>query len=937
MVVGNRAPIVGRDAPLAALRRLIDQATTGRGGLAWIQGEPGIGKTALADAVAAHAVAAGHHVLRASGDELMQPFPLRLMAECLQITTRSPDPAIAEIAALLRGGGDRLDAAGPVLAAAERMLELVDRLCTAAPLTLIVEDLHYADEHSLLLWGRLARATDQIPLLLLGTTRPVPRREPVERLHTFLDKRDGTVIELTALSPAEVAELADRITGATPGPRLMAELERAGGNPLYVSELIDTLLDTGSVAVTHRTAELRGDAGAMPASLAVAISRRLGFMTEETRRALRVAALLGDDVDAGNWALAAGRPILELADVAAEAMAGGVLSDASGRLRFRHEMIRQALLAQTPKAVRDALHASIARTLADAGRGIDAVAPHLLALHEVAGDWEPGWLARIGESALYAAPQVAVELLQRAVGAIEPDDPRWMVLATRLALALFWLGRDVDAAYAMAQEVARRTDDPVLECRMRIQMIRLAGRMGRFEQVLPLTVGPADDALPASWRSRLAAWSAIILRDTGQDEASLATARDALEQAEASGDPLSIAIARHALSNCADAATRPGLMRSALAAVTGRDMESTDLHMMLLANLVVQLQELGRPRECEETVAEALRLADRSGTFRTAAIISSAISVYYQHGRHDEALVHLASIDGDSMDFRWGEYVHAVASVIAMHREDRATADAELLAAAGPGPFTADDPPTPRHEVTEALAMRAETDGDLTLALALMTPWLDARPGLSRGERHDDLPYLTYLALAVGDEQTAHRAVQVAEADAAEDPAPSRSCTARFCRALVDDDTAELLALAAEFQGYHWMVKAAFAFEEAAVRLARAGDAVRARSALNDAVRTYSDMGATWNIKRADARLRHSGIRRGPRSIHRRATTGWEALTPSEHTIAELVAKGRSNPDIAAELFLSRRTVQTHVSRILTKLQMHSRIEVVRAVAERGA
>ena len=109
-------------------------------------------------ACASRAQNAEHHVLRATGDALMQPFPLRLMAECLQITTRSPDPAITEIAALLRGTGTDLGAAGPVLAAAERMLEHVDRLCTTAPVTLILEDLHCADEHSLLLWGRLARA-----------------------------------------------------------------------------------------------------------------------------------------------------------------------------------------------------------------------------------------------------------------------------------------------------------------------------------------------------------------------------------------------------------------------------------------------------------------------------------------------------------------------------------------------------------------------------------------------------------------------------------------------------------------------------------------------------------------------------------------------------------------------------------------------------------
>jgi DNA-binding NarL/FixJ family response regulator len=921
---------------LAALNRLVDRATKGRGGLAWIEGEPGIGKTVLADAVAVRAEASGHRVLRGSGDKLMEPFPLRLMAECLEVSARSPDREVAEIAALLRGSADELGAAGPVLAAAERMLELVDRLCTASPVTLVVEDLHWADEHSLLLWGRLARAVDQIPLLLVGVSRPLPYREAVERLRSLVEKREGTVVELKPLDPSEVAELAGRIVGGAPGPRLMAELDRAGGNPLYVRELVDALAD-GGLVVARGTAEVHGKVKTMPTSLAVAISRRLGFLSEETRWALRVAALLGNDVDAGDWALAVGRPVLELADRAAEAVAGGVLKDVGGRLRFRHELIRQALVEQTPKAMRDALHISIARTLADAGRGVDAVAPHLLAVRDVAGDWELGWLARIGEPALYAAPQVSAELLQRAVGSIEPGDPHWIALATRLAQVLFWLGRDVEAAYATAEEVARRTDDPVIQCRMRIQMIRLAGRLGRYEQVLPIIVGPADDVLPPLWRARLTAWSSLILLDTGQGEAALATAQDALKRATESGDPIAIATAWHALASCDDPAARPGQMRAALDALTSRDMESTDLRMLLLANYVTQLSEMGRARETEETLAEALRLVDRSGTFRSAVIIAAAISVCYQHGRHDDELVHIASIDEESFGSDWMISIYAEAAIIAMHREDRDTADTQLLAAVGPGPFTPDNLPAARYKLTEALAMRAEADGDVRLALALMAQWLDKRAGLRRDERHDELPYLTTLALTVGDEKTAERAVRVAEADAEADPVPSRSCAARFCRALVDDDAEELLALAAEYEGYRWVVKAAFAFEQAAVRLAQAGDTARARSALNKAVRIYSDMGATWNIKRADARLRQLGIRRGPRSVHRRATVGWEALTPSERAIADLVARGHSNPDIAAELFLSRRTVQTHVSRILAKLQMNSRMEVIRAAAEREA
>jgi DNA-binding NarL/FixJ family response regulator len=124
--------------------------------------------------------------------------------------------------------------------------------------------------------------------------------------------------------------------------------------------------------------------------------------------------------------------------------------------------------------------------------------------------------------------------------------------------------------------------------------------------------------------------------------------------------------------------------------------------------------------------------------------------------------------------------------------------------------------------------------------------------------------------------------------------------------------------------------------EEAAARLAANGEVAPARAALTEAAQVYGLLGAAWDVRRADARLRAHGVRRGPRSAHRRETSGWGALTASESRIAQLVGEGWSNPDIAAELYLSRRTVQTHVSSILNKLHLHSRVEVVRALAQHG-
>ncbi len=119
--------------------------------------------------------------------------------------------------------------------------------------------------------------------------------------------------------------------------------------------------------------------------------------------------------------------------------------------------------------------------------------------------------------------------------------------------------------------------------------------------------------------------------------------------------------------------------------------------------------------------------------------------------------------------------------------------------------------------------------------------------------------------------------------------------------------------------------------------LAERGHEEAAGSALNEALSLYEDLQARWDIRRAGSRLSPYSIKRGVRSPRGpRAASGWEALTPTEVKVARLVAEGRSNPDVAAALFLSRNTVQTHVSHILTKLGAKGRLDIIREALRQG-
>jgi DNA-binding NarL/FixJ family response regulator len=130
------------------------------------------------------------------------------------------------------------------------------------------------------------------------------------------------------------------------------------------------------------------------------------------------------------------------------------------------------------------------------------------------------------------------------------------------------------------------------------------------------------------------------------------------------------------------------------------------------------------------------------------------------------------------------------------------------------------------------------------------------------------------------------------------------------------------------FEGYAW--------EHAAVLLAGDRQFPAARRALAGAIDRYEHLGAAWDLDRATTRLASLGVRRTRRVVPQRPTTGWEALTGTERRVAALVAQGRSNPDIGTELLLSRRTAQNHVSHILAKLGLSSRVELAIAVAQRA-
>jgi DNA-binding CsgD family transcriptional regulator/transcriptional regulator with XRE-family HTH domain len=914
--------LVGRAAELTTVRRLVVEVLAGRGGVVWVEGEPGIGKSALLAAGLAGAAPAGCRVHWAAADESLTRFPLWVLLDGLR---DDPDP---ELATLLRGT-NAPGAGDAVLPAAERLVRLVERWCVAGPVVLVVDDLQWADDVSLSVWGRLRRLVSQVRLLLVGACRPVPRRPGVAALRRAVGEPDGVVLRLEPLAAGPVTELTGWLAGAPAGPRLRAAVDQAGGNPLYLREMVEALVREERVRVADGIAELLGPA--VPRSLAAAIGARLDFLSERARSVLRIAALLGPEPTVADLSLVAGRSAVELAGIVDEAVAAGVLVAGRDRMAFRHGLIRAALYEETPPSLRLALHQQAAQALAGTGAGVAVVAEQLLAGGATPA-WAVDWLAGGAAAALVTrAPQVALDLIERV-----PDSAG---LAGYRIAALSLLGRDEDVA-RLGPAVLSGTTDVETTGRTAWALAYSLGRLARREKgraVLAETLRSRE--LDRLWQARLSACDAVLTVDR-------ADARRALAEAEQADDRFAMAYALHALAvsyhhQAPDEEAALAAIDRALAVIGDRP-ETADLRALLLSNRVLSMLNLARLAETGPAIGAALAAAEAVGTASRLVLAHSiAATAYYDYGRWDDALAELdvlADIEDSNRKTVWRR--RGISALIAVHRDDRAALATHL------GRYADEQLDTEIVDLAEIMGLvriarayaleatgRPAEAADAALVACLRSGSTPLAPDVGRTCRME-IPAIVRLALTFGRRAEAEAYTSFAVGCAAADPRMETTAIVQHSEGLLAGD-ADLVAAAVEAHERAGRVPfRAQALEDQAVLLAARGDLAGAGRAYDAVANMYVDLEAAWNLRRAQDRLRQYGLRPSRYRIPRRPTTGWAALTPTELTVAGLVAEGLSNPAIAARLHVSRRTVETHVAHILTKLNARSRAEVARTAAE---
>jgi DNA-binding CsgD family transcriptional regulator/tetratricopeptide (TPR) repeat protein len=947
--------LVGRDDERDRLGRLLPQDATGGSGCSvWIEGEPGIGKSALLQSLLDDARALGCQLRWAEAEEFGRRIPLNVVAECLGVEPGSADPELAGIADLLSGDGPA--ASDPVATATDRLLGVVDRLTARGPVVLAIDDLQWADEASILFLHRLSRIARRRPLLVVGVCRPVPRRSDVVTLKRGLIASGAAALTLTPLTPSAVTRIAADLVGAD---RICEELrqvtEQAGGNPLYLKDLVTALAHERRVELRDdATADLDTADAALSPALAETIADRLGFLSGDAIELLRSAALLGPMFSVTDLGAVVGRSALELTAALEEATAAGLLVESGLLLAFRHTLIRRALYERTSAGLRLALHSQAARALADAGLSVERVAEQLLAALGGPGavpvdGWTVDWLLHAGRALVSRDPRAAAELLRLAVSHLPSFDPRRESLEAILAPALALLGHH-DEAVRLAEKVLAATGDPARAAEMSwaAGWAMIDGNRQDEAQSL-LSRALRAPGLDKVWSARLHAMLAGAAVADGDLQQAEAATRIALTEADGTGDRPAAAAALNVagvirMRRCDLDAAVAYFDRALAVAEPCEDPVTHDLRLRVRQNRAYGLLAQERHAEADIAARELLAEAQRTASPpRLACVRILNADVAYHAGRWEDAVAGLdaAATMGDLIPERDRRWLHGLAAVIAVHRDDQATAEAHLAVVPDQG---ARDLHTGAHHVPLAHALLAERRDLTDQALAILAGLLDRADGRPAAHRPVWLPTLVRLALQGEDDRLLARAAAAAAAPGGSGAggagAAIREALAEHCSGLIDADAMGLGRAVESYRAAGRPLQLAQTLEDVAVVLAGRGDARAARTAHAEASELYLDLGAAWDLLRADTRLRQHGVRRrrGPR---RRSASGWEALTPAELTIARLVADGHPNPDIAASLFVSRRTVEVHVSHILSKLGLRSRVEIaceaVRRLAAPGA
>ena len=928
--------LLQRDAELAAIHRGIAAAAEGMGSVLLVQGPAGVGKSSLLKAAREPAAAAGASVLSSTGDELAHAAAWAIARELLApavaglpIETRRQilcGPA-APAAAVL-GGGPVDEWSGPDQAfrLSHALTCVVAGLGQSGAVTLLVDDVHLADLASLRWLSFLAARIDDLPVLLIAAARPVEEDSQSALGRLAVQAR---VLHLAPLGREAVERLVASRLGISPAGEFTAACcALTGGNPFLVRELLHEAAADGLQPDASAAEQLLGF---RPESVARAVLLRLGRLDPAALELARAVAVLGDGTQLTIASALAG--LSEPAALAAvDALTNEDVFARDDRLRFVHPLVRSAVYDDLTPARRASAHRHAARLHAERGMGRDAVVAQLL-LAEPAGEvWAVECLlGAAAQTRRGGAPEPACELARRALAEPPSNDHRARALE-ELGRAKVASGDPTGVEHLGAALDAARSEQERAEIARRLAVALIM--LGDPRRATTILSAAHDRIDAAAHPSLAAALQAELIGAALHDPATLRVARGQLEAARAKArspldlDPEVLAAlaaievrAGHnidaAVAFAADALARRKLepegysMTLALAASALRwagrleqardawDREVDDAKRVsaplrlswALASRAQVLLRLGQAMASEADARIAIELNDEllPGPLRAAAAIHAEALLETDDGLAARATIARVTIDNDDHDLHPHAEVLRVRARIRAEDHDYGGALSDLARVA-------------------KLAQRFEVRNPESM------PWR-AQAALLHGAAGD---------LASGIRLAAEEAALATKVGARLALATARRALGQLRRERGLDDFQEAASL---LRGSEDRLEYVRSLIEYGAALRRAGNRATSRDPLREALDLAADGGCTALARRAREELAASGAR--PRRDELR---GPDALTASERRVALLASQGHTNREIAEALFVSLRTVETHLTHTYQKLEVRSREDLPAAL-----
>jgi DNA-binding CsgD family transcriptional regulator/tetratricopeptide (TPR) repeat protein len=961
MVTTRCRELVGRRAELGTLTAFLDRSER-VSGVTFLLGEPGVGKSRLATELAEIASARGFTVLAGRAAQASNPVPLRPIVDALTGIARStpiPDdpalaqyrPALASLVPNWSGSAERETEISPLILG-EALLRLLTALSGQGTL-LVLEDLQFADPETLAIVEYLADNLSEGRARCVATVREGEPSAAMEIVRATHSRRTSTVVELRRLSDAEVGLMAAACLdqASVPGPVLARLVADCDGLPFAVEEILAAAVSSGEL--------VNGESGwsvnrsvrtGVPTSIAESVRRRIAELGREVADVVVAAAVLGRQFD---WTLlpaltGASEPtVLAALSRACDLQLIEPQCSSQVVFRFRHSLTRSAIVSSLPPPELAGLSARAAAVISQSYPRLPGPVCELVAeLHETADEpaQAAGLLLEAGRRALrHGAITSAGRSLARASAMV--DQLPLVDLKLRVAIddaltTVHVLAGDCDRLAVVAQRLLAELDavgaTPKLKAVTRLRIARslsegdrLAGAEQQVAAARRLAERSPDPAL-GGWMDAVAARCAI---DAGELDRALDLARRGLAAAEASGltgwaaeaacDALEI-IGRGERARDTDAA-RAALER-ALQIASSKRFPVRQIRAMHELGTIEMLEDGGSRRLCE-----ARHLAVQSGAISVATVIDLQLACAWSLGadlkRAAEAAERCQQAARRLKMRRVEAMALGVLATMVATSKERTGAEslaerAERLVPGDPGVLTATWGET---RVTAAIfgnnLVRAVEASDRGIGCARAEPL--TAPSMAWG-------YWSLLQTISGDRGP--EAVAEAKGAGAEVAFWNRGCLAYAQAVLAGRDGQRDLAAELAERGRRYFSRTAPVWNHVLHRLV-AADAFGAGWGeparwLRDAICDFDAAGLDRLASACRCLLRQAG-ERVPRSGRGTARVPRQlrnlGITTREMDVFLLLAEGISNADIAKRLFISPKTVETHIGRLVAKTGQHGR------------